>query len=104
MIWTPKSDILSFKLDSQITSDSRMKSEVDEYYYQLTPRDVLSLLARKGKILMRRTFTENNDMRDERKKWNSPISITLHQEWMKFFDKSNKVEKVKFKRCLRPDE
>ena len=32
-----------------------------------------------------------------------PITILLHNEWEKFFDGLDKVEKMRFQRCLRPE-
>ena len=48
----------------------------------------------KEKSSCARTFTENNDEKDERRKCDSSISVTLHQEWMESFDNLNKVEVV----------
>ena len=82
MRWTPMHDAFRFKLDLRLTDDEMKQKKVDEINYRWTPREVLSLLARiydplglvapsvvKGKILMRRTCSENNEMKDQKRKW-----------------------------------
>ena len=64
-------------------------NEDDENMSRLNLRDVLSLLAKiydplglvtpyvvQGKILLRKTFIEKNDVKDQRRKWDNPVSFS----------------------------
>ena len=106
MRWTPMSDAFQFKIDLKIKH-----KDGGDNCNSLTQRELLSILARiydplgpvapyvvQGKILMRRTYSENND---EKGIWDNPIA--LHQEWMNFFEGLDKVENITFKRCLKPE-
>lgn len=122
--WKPKQDKFSFKVKlnfSKRTREGRAESYVncDDFERRmpclLTKRSVLSQFASlygplglltpftlKTKLMMRSIIMEVN--KGDSKGWDEPISETLYSETMDLFREMFEIEKLSFRRCVKPTD
>ena len=122
MTWSPERDTFSytFNLDFTIHYGSRHLKEHTRSTSNIvpeivTPRMMLSQLAKiydplglispfilEGKILMRKTLECEISNGIMKNMWDIPLACELWKGWVKFFDTLHELEKIEFKRCMKP--
>ena len=122
--WKPKQDNFSFKVKlnfSKRTREGRAESDVNYDDFEsrmprlLTKRSVISQFATlydplglltpftlKAKLMMRSIIMEVNQ--GNSKGWDESLSETLYSETMDLFREMFEIEKLSFRRCVRPTD
>ena len=120
--WKPKQNIFSFKVKlnfSKKTREGRLESDVTYEDFEshiprlLTRRSVLSQFATlydplglltpftlKTKLMMRSIIMEVSQ--GNSKGWDEPLSENLYSETLKLFGEMFEIEKLSFRRCIKP--
>ena len=120
MLWNPLKDEFLFKVKLNFSIKSRKIHDLPNLHQRdlpagipdnLTKRLILSQINRiydprgllapftvRAKIMMRRLWA-----RDRKIDWDDPIPIELLEQWRIFFTELFEVEKLSFRRCLKPE-
>lgn len=127
MIWEPKEDQFSFKVRINFSAKYKnirtgpnltVNEILEKVPKPLTKRMILSQVAAlydplgianpftiQCKLLMRQliTFKLNNKEAEQQLGWDDPVPDEMYNQWVCLFRDMYELEKVKFKRCIKPD-
>ncbi|KAK3881885.1 hypothetical protein Pcinc_013710 [Petrolisthes cinctipes] len=125
MRWEPKKDQFIFKVsinfskkykkvhtEPNLTVDDILKKAPNSLTKRMILSQVASLYDPLGlatpftmrcKLLLRQLITLKNENDGVELGWDDPIPYQMYNQWIYLFTEMYELEKVKFKRCVRPD-